>query len=91
MDHDILLNHSVFLSFRFQGTIGHCKILHKKTGYGFAEPFFKHPSLLELVLHYQQESLVDHNPQLDIRLLYPVRAADMSPYQPLYLQMQQNV
>ncbi|XP_053394066.1 phosphatidylinositol 3-kinase regulatory subunit alpha-like isoform X1 [Mercenaria mercenaria] len=80
------------LSISCKGSIGHCKILHKKTGYGFADPFFKHPSLMHLVLHYQQESLKDHNPTLDIRLLYPVRATHDSLYsrEPVYLHMNQN-
>ncbi|WAR24771.1 P85AA-like protein [Mya arenaria] len=78
------------LSISCQNSIGHCKILHKKTGYGFAEPFFKHATLMDLVIHYQQESLVEHNPQLDIRLLYPVNAQDSSIYQSLYLSMNQN-
>lgn len=65
------------LTIMYQNKVGHCKILHKKTGYGFADPFFKHSSLMDLVLHYQQESLKDHNPSLDIRLLYPVNALNL--------------
>ena len=45
---------------------------------------------MELVLHYRQESLKEHNPHLDIRLLFPVKAADNSTYQPVYLFMHQN-
>jgi len=76
------------LSIMHQGNIGHCRILHTKTGYGFAEPFFKHATLMQLVIHYQQESLKDHNPQLDIRLLYPVRANDLIyTREPVYLHM----
>jgi hypothetical protein len=47
---------------------------------------------MHLVLHYQQESLKDHNPTLDIRLLYPVRAAHDTLYsrEPVYLHMNQN-
>ncbi|KAL4237030.1 Phosphatidylinositol 3-kinase regulatory subunit gamma [Mactra antiquata] len=83
------------LSISCQGNIGHCKILHRRTGYGFAEPFFRHPTLLHLVLHHQQESLKDHNPTLDVRLLYPIRQGHESVYtspngDPLYLHMNQN-
>lgn len=86
---------TILLFFRCQGNIGHCKILHRRTGYGFAEPFFRHPTLMHLVLHHQQESLKDHNPTLDVRLLYPVRQGHESLYappngDPLYLHMNQN-
>lgn len=88
----IVCNIFIFPS-RCQGTIGHCKILHRKSGYGFSEPHFKHSSLVQLVIHYQHESLKDHNPTLDIRLLYPVRAAHDTIYttrEPVYLHMNQN-
>eukprot|EP00088_Acartia_fossae_P042745 TRINITY_DN4495_c0_g1_i11.p1 TRINITY_DN4495_c0_g1~~TRINITY_DN4495_c0_g1_i11.p1 ORF type:complete len:456 (+),score=113.32 TRINITY_DN4495_c0_g1_i11:106-1473(+) len=39
--------------------------------YGFSEPFLFN-SVVELVEHYQKNSLRDYNRTLDIRLLYPV-------------------
>lgn len=76
---------------RYHGNVGHCKIIHKNTGYGFADPYCVHASLMQLVLHYQQESLKDHNPNLDIRLLYPVRGHEMTySREPVYLHMNQN-
>uniref|UniRef100_H3CEC8 SH2 domain-containing protein n=1 Tax=Tetraodon nigroviridis TaxID=99883 RepID=H3CEC8_TETNG len=43
-------------------------------GFGFAEPFDRHASLKELVLHYRRASLAQHNRALDVRLAFPVHA-----------------
>lgn len=43
-------------------------------GFGFAEPYNLYGSLKELVLHYQQASLVQHNDSLNVCLTYPVYA-----------------
>ena len=60
---------------RYRGMVGHCKILQRDTGYGFADPFFIFPTLRDLVLHYHRTSLAEHNNDLDICLLHPVRRA----------------
>ncbi|KAF3858462.1 hypothetical protein F7725_011663 [Dissostichus mawsoni] len=44
------------------------------TGYGFAEPYNLYSSLRDLVLHYKNVSLVQHNDQLNVNLAYPVLA-----------------
>ena len=52
----------------------HCKIERRESGYGFAEPYFIHRELIDLVLHYRVTSLVEHNDCMDITLKYPVYA-----------------
>ena len=56
------------------GDVKHCVIYSTARGYGFAEPYNLYSSLKELVLHYQQTSLVQHNDSLNVRLAYPVHA-----------------
>ncbi|XP_039590395.1 phosphoinositide-3-kinase, regulatory subunit 3b (gamma) isoform X1 [Polypterus senegalus] len=56
------------------GEVKHCVIYHTARGYGFAEPYNLYGSLKDLVLHYQQTSLVQHNDSLNVRLAYPVYA-----------------
>jgi len=55
------------------GSIKLIKICHSKvTGkYGFHDPH-KFTSVVELIGHYQRESLGDYNSDLDTRLLFPV-------------------
>ncbi|XP_023930184.1 phosphatidylinositol 3-kinase regulatory subunit gamma-like isoform X4 [Lingula anatina] len=65
---------SYALSLNANGRTGHCVIEHKATGFGFAEPFFIHQTLLDLVLHYRETSLHEHNPELDVTLVHPVKA-----------------
>ncbi|TWW58419.1 phosphoinositide-3-kinase, regulatory subunit 3b (gamma) isoform X1 [Takifugu flavidus] len=57
-----------------EGEVKHCVVLSTPRGFGFAEPFNLYNSLKELVLHYQQASLVQHNDSLNVRLSYPVYA-----------------
>ncbi|XP_041912912.1 phosphatidylinositol 3-kinase regulatory subunit gamma-like isoform X2 [Alosa sapidissima] len=52
--------------------VGHCIIHCTPHGYGFAEPYNLYRSLKDLVLHYHQTSLAQHNEALDVRLAYPV-------------------
>ncbi|XP_023827803.1 phosphatidylinositol 3-kinase regulatory subunit gamma [Salvelinus sp. IW2-2015] len=47
------------------------KIFHRGGKYGFSEPL-TFSSVVELILHYHQESLAQYNPKLDSRLLYPI-------------------
>lgn len=49
----------------------HCIISRGPDGYGFADPFKIHEHLMDLVLHYRETSLAEHNPSLNCRLLYP--------------------
>jgi len=44
------------------------------TGYGFAEPYFIHETLRDLVMYYRETTLVEHNDILDVTLKYPVLA-----------------
>ncbi|XP_032822055.2 phosphatidylinositol 3-kinase regulatory subunit gamma-like isoform X1 [Petromyzon marinus] len=56
------------------GEVKHCMIFSTSTGYGFAEPYNLYGSLRELVLHYQQTSLVQHNDSLNVTLAHPVHS-----------------
>ena len=64
---------SVLLS-SVEGDAKHCVIYKTATGYGFAEPYNLYSSLRDLVLHYKNVSLVQHNDQLNVNLAYPVLA-----------------
>jgi len=44
------------------------------TGYGFAEPYFIHETLRDLVMYYRETTLVEHNEILDVTLKLPVLA-----------------
>lgn len=57
-----------------EGDTKHCVIYKTATGYGFAEPYNLYSSLKDLVLHYKNVSLVQHNDQLNVNLAYPVQA-----------------
>lgn len=59
--------------------IGHCIISKKDTGYGFAEPYYIYETLQDLVLHYEQTSLNEHNATLDVTLKYPVNMKGTAP------------
>uniref|UniRef100_A0A8C5GQ84 Phosphatidylinositol 3-kinase regulatory subunit gamma-like n=1 Tax=Gouania willdenowi TaxID=441366 RepID=A0A8C5GQ84_GOUWI len=56
------------------GNTKHCVIYKTATGYGFAEPYNLYSSLKDLVLHYKNISLVQHNDQLNVNLAYPALA-----------------
>uniref|UniRef100_A0A671KU34 Phosphatidylinositol 3-kinase regulatory subunit gamma n=1 Tax=Sinocyclocheilus anshuiensis TaxID=1608454 RepID=A0A671KU34_9TELE len=56
------------------GEVKHCVIYSTPRGYGFAEPYNLYSTLKNLVLHYHQTSLVQHNDSLNVRLAYPVYA-----------------
>jgi len=58
--------------FGVQTDVVHCKIEQRDTGYGFAEPYFIHETLTDLVLHYRETSLVEHNDSLDVLLEFPL-------------------
>lgn len=71
----VCLTSSLSLSVRsVDGEVKHCVIYSTPRGFGFAEPYNLYSSLKDLVLHYHQASLVQHNDSLNVRLAYPVYA-----------------
>jgi len=56
--------------------IVHCLIYRQDGLYGFAEPYFIHRTLKDLVLHYRETSLFEHNDELDTTLRIPVGTVD---------------
>lgn len=67
----------VFFFYSAGNIIGHCIIDQKEAGFGFADPFYIHKTLKDLVLHYSQVSLAEHNDLLDVTLSFPVNSAQM--------------
>ncbi|XP_071543394.1 phosphatidylinositol 3-kinase regulatory subunit alpha isoform X4 [Panulirus ornatus] len=61
------------LSIACNKEVQHCKIHEGEQGYGFAEPFLIYPTILDLVLHYSENSLLMHNDLLNTTLKYPAR------------------
>lgn len=61
------------------GDTKHCVIYRTASGFGFAEPYNLYGSLRELVLHYRQASLLQHNDALNVTLAHPVRAPGPGP------------
>ena len=59
------------LSIVCNGAVEHCKIFKGSCGYGFAEPFNEHDTLLDLVLHYSEHSLVHYNEKANTALKIP--------------------
>nr|XP_019957231.1 PREDICTED: phosphatidylinositol 3-kinase regulatory subunit beta-like [Paralichthys olivaceus] len=68
----------LILVFSVEGDAKHCVIYKTATGYGFAEPYNLYSSLKDLVLHYKNVSLVQHNDQLNVNLAYPVLACSQN-------------
>lgn len=64
----------VCCGFSANSTVVHCTIEKRDTGYGFAEPYFIHETLRDLVMYYRETTLVEHNEILDVTLKYPVLA-----------------
>ncbi|KAM6948774.1 LOW QUALITY PROTEIN: phosphatidylinositol 3-kinase regulatory subunit beta [Aplochiton taeniatus] len=60
------------------GDAKHCVVYKTATGYGFAEPYNLYSSLKDLVLHYRNASLVQHNDHLNVTLAFPVLAQNQS-------------
>ncbi|XP_053392897.1 phosphatidylinositol 3-kinase regulatory subunit gamma-like [Mercenaria mercenaria] len=78
---------SYVLSLVDTSRIVHIKIVEKDTGYGLSERVCNHPSLMDLVLHYESTSIAEHNNSVDITLKYPVRKIDIEDYyesEPIY-------
>ncbi|XP_076667877.1 uncharacterized protein LOC143368733 isoform X2 [Andrena cerasifolii] len=82
------------LSIMCNGTVNHCIIYGTERGFGFAEPYNIHKSLKDLVLHYAQNSLEEHNESLNTTLAYPAFASPAAlsqlQAQQMQLQMQQH-
>jgi len=57
--------------------IAHCLIYRQDGLYGFAEPYFIHRTLKDLVLHYRETSLFEHNDELDTTLRIPIGMVDL--------------
>jgi hypothetical protein len=51
----------------------HLKVVQKNNQYGFSSPC-TYPSLMDLVLFYSENSLVQHNPSLTTTLEHPINA-----------------
>lgn len=64
------------LSIVCNGNVEHCRIEKTERGYGFADPYNIYPSLMELVLHYSQNSLDVHNEVLTTTLEIPLGFID---------------
>lgn len=47
------------------------RICHEHGYYGFSKPL-RFRSVVDLISHYQQESLAQYNRELDIKLMFPV-------------------
>jgi len=63
------------LSIKFHSEVAHCLIHNGAHGFGFSEPNnkrCKHPTLMELVLHYAVNSLERHNKNFKTNLKYPI-------------------
>jgi phosphoinositide-3-kinase regulatory subunit len=76
------------LSIVCNSTVEHCKIENTSRGFGFAEPYNIYPSLSELVIHYSQNSLVEHNDVLNTTLETPVGAILSQEENAVYVPMQ---
>lgn len=62
------------LSIICNGVVNHCIVYRTPKGFGFAEPYNIYASLKDLVLHYSQTSLEEHNDSLTTTLAFPVLA-----------------
>ena len=60
------------LSIKFESKVWHCPVEHGEHGYGFAEPYKIHGSLMDLVAHYAEHSLEEHLQNLNTKLILPV-------------------
>ena len=54
-------------------------ILNKDGRFGFAGPYIVHKTLKDLVLHYKDNTLADHNSLLETTLKYPVNSGEPPP------------
>ena len=69
---DMSVNDGVnYLCYRKGGSNKLIKIYHRDGRYGFVEPY-KFNSVIDLIFHYQTNSLDHYNQTLDVTLKYPV-------------------
>lgn len=69
--------------------IVHIKIVQQDGFYGLSEKVCTYPTLLDLVLHYEQVSITEHNMSVDVTLKYPVWSRYIEDYyeaDPIYSQ-----
>lgn len=81
------ISHLVHLCFRDTSRIVHIKIVQKDGCYGLTERVCTYPTLLDLVLHYEENSISEHNNTVDITLRFPVRGRYIEDYyeaEPIY-------
>lgn len=76
------------LSIVCKNAINHCIIRQTERGFGFAEPYNIYPSLKDLVLHYANNSLEEHNDTLTTTLKYPIYSIKPRTQQPQQPQQQ---
>lgn len=63
------------LSIVCNGIVNHCIVNETPKGlFGFAEPYNIYSSLKDLVMHYSQNSLEEHNDSMTVMLAFPVFA-----------------
>ena len=77
----------IYSIFRHNGEVVHIKISEKDDKYGLVEAFCVHPTLLDLVTHYEEISLKEHYHRIDNKLIYPFKASDVYKYylpEPIY-------
>ena len=84
-----------FCFYSYQRVVGHCLIYKENGQYGFTPQTCDFANINNLVEHYSTETLREHNPKLDVRLLHPVNkessAAGQQNIESVnYLQMNQN-
>lgn len=63
------------LSIAYRGVdkgVGHILIHQSNQGFGFTPPYLVYPTLKDLVVHYANHSLQEHNPQLTTTLAHPL-------------------
>lgn len=63
-------NHTHTIDIYF-GSMKHIKVFQSPNGFGFSAPF-DFPTLRDLIVHYSEESLEKHNPDLPTTLAYPI-------------------
>ena len=71
MIHVNLLDNFLFNFNRKGGIDRLIRICHEHNYYGFSKPL-RFRSVVDLINHYQQESLAQYNRELDIKLMFPV-------------------
>ena len=82
---------SFALSIVCNDKVEHCKIEKTGQGLGFAEPYNIHPTLQDLVIHYSQHSLCEHNEVLTTTLETPIGTVLSQQEAAIYVPMKDSV